>query len=304
MPARHFDRALVRAVRRSAERSQGDVAATVGVGTSSVAGWEADSPTEPEPEKLPALARALDRGLDDLFPRAGLPDLADLRCDAGLYQYETSEIIGTKSAGPVRGAERGVRRLKDRYVPLLAEAYGVTVDALLAAQERSFGNAVPDADGTTAIPVSIGEKINYLLQHSFPVGQAPGDEEIATGVNTTEGSEVTDAEEIAALRAGQATSASPVVIEGLADFFGVSKLFFASNEDVVRQVVEGLQALSALQHGSLGALAARGLGDEGLPPALIAQINRIAQEFSAVAPGNAQPRHSGTEPETGESAGE
>lgn len=95
MPARRFDRARVRSVRRAAEISQSDVAAGAGVADSTVAGWELAS-SEPDQEKLPAIARVLKRDLDDLFPRDGQPDLKDLRCDAGLYRYEMAGIIGTK----------------------------------------------------------------------------------------------------------------------------------------------------------------------------------------------------------------
>ncbi|GAA3299330.1 hypothetical protein GCM10020295_37270 [Streptomyces cinereospinus] len=140
MSARHFDRHRVRAVRRAAEISQAEVAAAVGVADSTIAGWESGD-TVPDAEKLPALARALKRGLDELFPRNGLPDLTDLRCDAGYYQYETAALIGTKSAGPVAGAERGDRRLKDKYVPDLAVAYGVSEEELRRAEDRSIAKA-------------------------------------------------------------------------------------------------------------------------------------------------------------------
>lgn len=293
MPARHFDRARVRAVRRAAELSQGDVAAEVGVAVSSIAGWEADGPTSPDPEKLPALARALGKNLDALFPRAGLPDLADLRCDAGLYRYETAQITGTKSAGPVTGAEQGVRRLKERYVPALARAYGVSTEVLLASQERSFGNEAREpgtgGSGGSAMPVSLGEKIDYLLGNTRRDAEPPTDQQIADGVNASAEAAVVDAEGISALRTGGRTGAPDVVLAGLADYFGVSRLFFASDEEAVRQVVEGLKALAAFKQGSISALAARGLGDEGLPADLIAEITRIAEEFQNTNPA-AEPR--------------
>lgn len=285
MPARRFDRGRLRRARRAEELSQGDVAAALGVGTSSVAGWEADTPTAPDPEKLPALAAAVKQPLDDLFPRPGLPDLTDLRCDAGLYRYETSEIIGTRSPGPVRSAERGERRLKDRYLAPLSRAYGVSAEELLAAQERSFGRDVPDTPGDGfAIPASLAEKFTYLLQHTYPNSRPPSDQEIAVGINTFAGSEVTDAGEVAALRTGEQDSAAAIVIEGLADYLGVSKLFFASDEEAVRQVVEGLTALAAFKQGSLSGLAARGLPDQGLPADLIAYITKVAEEFQHTNP--------------------
>ncbi len=137
MPARRFDRTRMRSVRRAAEISQSDVASALGVADSTVAGWELGSST-PDQEKLSALAQVLKQPVDSLFPRDGLPDLTDLRCDAGLHRYEMAAVIGTKSDGPVAGAEQGVRRLKDKYLPSLAEAYGVTVDEVRRAQERSM----------------------------------------------------------------------------------------------------------------------------------------------------------------------
>ncbi len=129
MPARHFDRTVVRAVRRAAEIPQAEVGAAVDAADSTVAGWELGS-SVPDQEKLPGIARVLRKPLDELFPRKGTPDLIDLRCDAGLYRYEVARFIGTKSDGPVAAAENGVRRLKEKYVTKLAAAYGVSEKAL------------------------------------------------------------------------------------------------------------------------------------------------------------------------------
>lgn len=288
MPARHFDRGRLRSVRRAVELSQSDVAAGVGVATSSVAGWEGDNATSPDPEKLPALARVLGRELDDLFPRTGLPDLADLRADAGLYQKETSEILGTKSAGPVRGAERGERRLKERYVAPLAAAYGVSEEELLRAQERSIAKAQGVDEGPEAAeakatvvgpPSSLAEKITLLLERSFPGQQEPpSDSEIAEAVNSHVGSEVTSAEEVRDLRTGQRDDAAPLVLEGLAHFFAVSPLYFQPDDAVARQVYEGLRLLSASRRGALGRVRARG-GAQGLPADVMSIVNDLVDEL-------------------------
>ncbi|GAA4806271.1 DNA-binding protein [Streptomyces ziwulingensis] len=178
----------------------------------------------------------LNRDLDDLFPRAGLPDLIDLRCDAGLYRYETRAVIGTKSDGPVAGAEQGVRRLKDRYIPLLAAAYGVTEDELKRAQDRSSGAADEDAAEAEKAPETLAEKITLLLERSYLGGTAPGDQEITDSVNASAGSQVTSAEGVEALRTGEDDAPVPVVLEGLARFFDVTKLYFEPNDAVARQV--------------------------------------------------------------------
>ncbi|ANZ14881.1 helix-turn-helix transcriptional regulator [Streptomyces noursei] len=278
----------MRAVRRVAEISQSDVASALGVADSTVAGWELGT-SVPDQEKLPALAGVLKKPLDELFPRDGLPDLTDLRCDAGLYRYEMAAVIGTKSDGPVAGAENGIRRLKDRYLPGLAEAYRVTVDEVKRAQERSLAKARgEEVEGEAAAvaaaqkpPRTIAEKITFLLERSYPKGTAPGDAEIAKAVNAYAGSEVTTADKVEALRmgTGEAGAPTPVILEGLAHFLGVSRLYFEPDDAVARQVYEGLRLLSAAKQGKVGRVRARGLGAEGLPADVLALLNDLATEF-------------------------
>lgn len=290
MPARHFDRSRVRAVRRAAELAQTDIAAAVGVAASTVAGWEAGS-ASPDPEKLPALARALKHELNDLFPRRGLPDLSDLRCDAGYYQYETAQLIGTKSAGPVAGAERGERQLKDRYIPILAAAYGASEDELRRAQERSITKAqnepgdgleheetgtAPAAEGP---PSTLAGKITLVLDRSYPRQQPPSDAEIAEAVNAYAGSQVISEEGVRDLRTGAQDAAAPVVLEGLAAFLAVSPMYFQPDDAVARQVYEGLRLLSASRKGSVGRVRARGVGPQGLSANVMSLVNDLVTEL-------------------------
>ncbi|ARF73752.1 DNA-binding protein [Kitasatospora albolonga] len=272
MPARRFDRERVRAVRRAADVPQADVASAIGAADSTVAGWESGA-TTPDQEKLPALARALNRDLDDLFPRDGLPDLMDLRCDAGLYRYETRAIIGTKSDGPLAGAEQGVRPLKDKYIPALAVAYGVTEDELKRAQARSFGEAQPEK-----APETLAEKITMLLEHSYPGRPSPEDQEIADAVNAYAGAAVVSAADIEGLRTGAKADPLPVVLEGLAKFFDVSKLYFEENDAVAAQAYEALRFMYAAKQGKVGRVRARGMGSEGLPADVLSILNDIAGE--------------------------
>ncbi|MCC9707140.1 helix-turn-helix domain-containing protein [Streptomyces sp. MNU76] len=291
MSARHFDRGRVRGVRRAAEISQAEVAAALGVADSTVAGWETGLAI-PDAEKLPALARVLKRELDDLFPRTGLPDLTDLRCDAGYYQYETAALIGTKSAGPVAGAERGERRLKDRYVPDLAAAYGVTEEELRRAEDRSIAKAQEAHSGeresrdTGTVPTSVGppgtlaEKITLILERSYPGPQGPPtDAEIADAVNAHAGAQVISEEGVRDLRTGAAETAPPVVLEGLAAFLGVSPLYFQPDDAVARQVYEGLRLLSASRRGSVGQVKGRGMAARGLPANVMEFVNDLVTEL-------------------------
>jgi transcriptional regulator with XRE-family HTH domain len=282
MPARTFDGQALRRARRARELSQEALARAEGVDVdqSTVAKWEGG--TFPEPERLPAIARALREPLDVLFPRDGAPDLADLRCDAGYAQRRTGELIGTKSYIPVSNAERGVRRLNPAYVPRLAEAYGVSVDRLLEAQDRSFGVATAPAASPPA-PKTLAEKLTYLLKATFPGGQ-PTDAQIAAAVNSHAGVEVISAEAVEALRTGTpppsevlAGLAAGVVLEGLAEFLGVTPLYFQSDEELERQVVDAIGLLALRGSTDDFALAARG-GQGGLDPAMIAKITELVAE--------------------------
>ncbi|MGP3775434.1 helix-turn-helix domain-containing protein [Streptomyces sp. SDT5-1] len=282
MAPRHFDRDRVRTLRRARDITQSELGDAVGVGDSTVASWEAGSST-PDGEKLPLLAKFFGLPLDEVFPRpAGeLPDLADLRCDAGFSQYQTRELIGTKSSGPVANAERGKRRLSEKFQEPLAKAYGVTLAELLAAQERSFGNQVPTAASATVVPRTAGEKITYLLEHSYPGTQTPpSDAEIAQAVNEHAGAEVISEEEVRELRTGGSSQLSPIIADGLADLFGVSPLYFQSDDTVARQVVEGLRMLAAVRTGAVGRVATRGLGPEGMSDDLLAFLNHVVEEMA------------------------
>ncbi|MFE2426910.1 helix-turn-helix transcriptional regulator [Streptomyces sp. NPDC059373] len=291
MSARHFDRGRVRTVRRAAEISQAEVAAALGVADSTVAGWETGDAV-PDAEKLPALARVLQRGLDELFPRTGLPDLTDLRCDAGYYQYETAALIGTKSAGPVAGAERGARRLKDKYIPELAAAYGVREEDLRRAEDRSIAKAQApgggaesaDAEAFPAAPAgtpgTLAEKITLILERSYPGPQGPPtDAEIADAVNAHAGAQVTSAEDVRDLRTGAEETAPPVVLEGLSAFLAVSPLYFQPDDAVARQVYEGLRLLSASRKGRVGRVRGRGMGPQGLPANVMEFVNDLVTEL-------------------------
>ncbi|GAA2266904.1 hypothetical protein GCM10010430_60040 [Kitasatospora cystarginea] len=282
MPARKFDGQALRRARRARDLSQEALGRAEGVDVdqSTVAKWESGS--FPEPERLPAIARALGEPLDGLFPRDGHPDLADLRCDAGFAQRRTGALIGTKSYIPVSNAERGVRRLNEAYVPRLAEAYGVTEEQLRAAQDRSFG-VVPAPAAAPPVPRTLAEKLTYLLDTTFPGGR-PTDAQIAEAVNAHAGVDVISAGAVEALRTGTpppsevlAGLAAGVVLEGLAEFFGVTALFFQSDEELERQVVDAISLLALRGSTDTFALAARG-GQDGLGPAMLAKISALVAE--------------------------
>ncbi|MEW2526440.1 helix-turn-helix transcriptional regulator [Streptomyces sp. NPDC047071] len=273
MPARHFDGKRLRSARLEAGyRSQADFAREVEVSRTAVATWE--NGRGPDPERLPALAHALHTDINLLFPRHGAPDLADLRCDAGLAQYEVERKAGTTDHDIGR-AERGVRPLTPALRKTLAALYDVTEDALLAAERRSFG--AKDAP----LPGTLAEKIEYLLEHTYPGGQQPpSDADIARGINAAAGADVVSAQGVRDLREGTVPDAPRVVRDGLAEVLGVSAFFFQPNEDaIVATIVEGLRTLHQVRNGDISNIKARGMGPEGLPVELLAVVNDLASNL-------------------------
>ncbi|MFH8890655.1 helix-turn-helix domain-containing protein [Streptomyces sp. NPDC017949] len=287
MPVRHVDGHLLRKVRRAADLTQGEVADRVGVSVPAVVGWESGK-SLPDGEKLPALAQALGADLDELFPRLLPPDLADLRCDAGYSQYQTAAITGTRSAGPVANAERGRRRLSEKFLPLLAQAYGVSVEALLAAEERSFAPAPPDAAGApvrvsrpepepgagagerrAGLPGTLSEKLTHLLAETYTAPH-PSDAVIAARGNAKAGRAVLSEDLVRGLRTGEVEAASEEVLDALAAALAVPPLFFRSDDAEVHRIISGMR----LVRGGLAGIAARG-GDDGLPAELLDFIGGV-----------------------------
>ncbi|MFD3563465.1 helix-turn-helix domain-containing protein [Streptomyces sp. NPDC058686] len=283
MSTRQFDGARVRAERRAADLTQGELAELIGVGRGAVAKWET-AKTVPEPHKLPALAKALGGSLDELFPRDGAPDLADLRCDAGYPQADASRIVGVRSHMPLYKAERGIARLDGSYVGPLATAYGVTVGELLAAQERSFGISTPppaQSGERSVVPRTVAEKINYLLENAYFGQTPPVDAEIAQAINEWDAMAAATVDNVRALRTGAETTASPAMRAGLAHAFQVDPAFFADGAEVnpaAREVLEGIRFLGSIHQGQILGLAARG-NKAGLSTEMIAKINELVAEL-------------------------
>ncbi|MFE4018639.1 helix-turn-helix domain-containing protein [Streptomyces sp. NPDC059101] len=266
----------IKVARIEAGLLQSQVGQGVGVSDSAEANWENDK-KRPDAEVLPALAKTLGKPLDVLFPRVGLPDLADLRADAGIYQKDTGRLIGTKSHAPVSRAERAIRRLDPKYVPPLAEAYGVSVDTLLAAQERSFGRDVPEPG---QVPTALADKIAFLMEHLYPGDQvAPTAGEIAEGVNAYAGAVVISEAEVKDLLSGAQATAKPIVYHGLADIFGVEPMYFEPQHAVARHIYEGLRLLALAREGKVTRAVAHGAGEAGLPADVLAFVNEVVVEL-------------------------
>ncbi|MFF5538699.1 helix-turn-helix domain-containing protein [Streptomyces cinerochromogenes] len=288
MPARLFDAQALLLARREADRKQSEVGEYVGVSPARVSAWETGRAV-PDPEKLPRLAAAVRRDLDELFPRKGRPDLADLRADAGYSQTATRDLTGTRTPGPVAAAENGQRRLSREYEQRLADAYGVSVDALRRAQERSFGHDVPEpgesssaegvSDDTAVLPATLAGKITYLLDRlPAPIPDAT----LAARGNGLVGAEVLTADLVRDLRTGAVANASDDVLRALAGALDTTPLMFKSGDAGVERVIAETLVLS----NQVAAIAARGGAEAGLSAELLAFINKEVSKArtEAIAP--------------------
>ncbi|WP_327359628.1 helix-turn-helix transcriptional regulator [Streptomyces sp. NBC_01304] len=294
MPARNFDGRRLRAERRAADLFQADIASGVGVSKPTVADWE-NGNAFPQPEKLPSIAAALRKHVDDLFPRYGDPDLADLRCDAGHTQRSAAEALGV-SRGPLQNAERAKRRLDPKLLPRVAAVYGVTEAEVEAAQARSFGEFRPPAPSSAPAlqHERLAQKINRLLA-TFPT--PPLDEELAEAINETAGADVITAGQVAELRQGtrptpEVLAGTPEVIvhEGLGKFFDVTPQFFLPVKDAEQQVLDIMALLAGEDETSRLALAARG-GEGGLSDGFVNRLQElVAQMKQGQAPRAGDPK--------------
>ncbi|PWI08961.1 transcriptional regulator [Streptomyces sp. NWU339] len=240
MPDRVFDGSKLRDRRVVKRLSQADLAAGLNVKTNAVYRWENQLATPPQ-ERLPAIAAMVGAELDELFPRLGPPNLADLRCDVGMRQSDTTRYTNTASPMPIRAAERGRRALSDEAVTALAAAYNVTRAELLAAQRRSFGHDVPvvKPEKTTSSPRvgdTIAEKINYLQTEVFD-GVVPSDADLASSGNRKSGQSLLTEELVRDLRAGRRLTAPDDVLEALALAFDVPPVFFRSSDPEIGRLV-------------------------------------------------------------------
>ncbi|MGW8377530.1 helix-turn-helix transcriptional regulator [Streptomyces sp. ODS28] len=286
---REFDAGRLRRARQLRDVQKKTIAERVGVTPPRVSAWFAGEATPP-PEKLRALAEALGEDIDDLFPRQGAPDLEDLRCDAGISRKAAAEIIGTSSSVPVRNAERRVRRLDPQYAEKLAPRYGVTVEELRAAENRSFGEEPseepgPETPAALRTPTTLAEKITHLLTH-LPSGSRPTDADIAEAINERANvAGLVRPSQIRALRTGEREPEEifeqvpeALLFQGLAAVFDVTPHFFQSDEEMVQQVLETVRFLA--QHRD-GGVAVQLRGEDGLSADMLAKLNALVAEAKA-----------------------
>ncbi|WP_431983914.1 helix-turn-helix transcriptional regulator [Streptomyces qinglanensis] len=270
MPDRTFDGGALRDHRNLERMSQSDLADELNVKVNAVSRWETGKITPPA-ERLPSIARAVGVELDKLFPRAEPPNLKDLRCDAGLTQADTTKYTGSRSPMALRAAEGGKRPLPERYPEQLAEAYGVTVQELLAAQKRSFGHAVPTVAPATSTSVgsapSVAHKLAHLRAEVFQ-GMLPADSEIAAEGNRKAGRALLTADLVGSLRRGVRTEAPDEVLDALALALDVPPVFFHTPDPQIERLVVSTRAVGR-HHFTVA--AARG-GEREIPESVKAEL--------------------------------
>ncbi|MFI7087712.1 helix-turn-helix transcriptional regulator [Streptomyces anulatus] len=240
MPERTLDGRTLRDFRLLNRLSLTDFAERTGVQRNAAHNWETGK-AKPTPERLPRIAAAVQADLDKIAPRPGPPTLADLRCDAGLTQQETTEYTGTRSPMAVRAAERGERPLPDGLCEGLAEAYGVSVQELLAAQKRSFGQAVPVIE--PAMPGTPASAKLAFLRHEVFQGTLPSDRRITAEGNGKAGRPVLTEALVEGLRRGTRVEASAEVVEALALALDVPLVFFRTENTMIERLVASVRAL-------------------------------------------------------------
>ncbi|WP_432072094.1 helix-turn-helix transcriptional regulator [Streptomyces wuyuanensis] len=256
MPDRVFDGGKLRDRRVIKRLSQATLAAGLHVKVNAVYRWENGLAAPPQ-ERLSAIAAFLDADLNELFPRVESPNLADLRCDAGMTQSDTARYTNTSSPMPVRAAEQGKRPLSDQAVTALAAAYNVTRAELLAAQRRSFGQPEEPPEEPSADGARVARKLEALRTEVYG-GVAPSDAHLASEGNRKSGSTVLTEAMVRALRAGEVAEPRDEALDALALAFDVPPVYFRQDDPEVDALILSTRAV----RNRFTVMVARGAGQD------------------------------------------
>ncbi|WP_435650889.1 helix-turn-helix domain-containing protein [Kitasatospora purpeofusca] len=256
VPDRLFDGNKLRNLRVVKGMSQATLAAGLHVKVNAVYRWE-NGLAAPPPERLPTIAAFLDTDLDELFPRAGSPNLADLRCDAGMTQADTARHTNTASPMPVRAAEQGKRPLSEPAATALAAAYGVTRAELLAAQRRSFGQDDEPAAEASAEGARVARKLESLRTEVYG-GVTPSDAHLAAEGNRRSGSAALTEDLVRSLRAGEVAEPPDAALDALALALDVPPVYFRQDDPEVDALILSTRAV----RDRYTVMAARGAGQD------------------------------------------
>ncbi|MCS0635075.1 hypothetical protein NX801_05260 [Streptomyces sp. LP05-1] len=114
---------------------------------------------------------------------------------------------------------------------------------------------------------TLQQKVAYMVEKTFP-GQRISGRYFAELVRERGGS--LSHSYFSNILAGKVTHPSEEILKALGLGFGVDWRFFKAESEVVDDVVAGLQFLAKRRTGEISGVAARGAGDSGLPPELLA----------------------------------
>lgn len=126
---------------------------------------------------------------------------------------------------------------------------------------------------------TLAEKITYLLDHTYPNQTRPSDSAIAHAISSEGDGRVVTVDQVRPLRVGDIATAEQWVLDRLGAFFSVSPMFFQPDEEVARQVTEGIQFLAALNRGLIVGVAARGGSSGGLSASQVTKINELVDQI-------------------------
>ncbi|WP_411119806.1 helix-turn-helix transcriptional regulator [Streptomyces sp. 058-1L] len=256
MPDRVFDGDKLRDRRVIKRLSQATLAEGLHVKVNAVYRWENGLAAPPQ-ERLPAIAAFLDADLDELFPRTESPNLADLRCDAGMTQADTARYTNTSSPMPVRAAEQGKRPLSDQAVNALSGAYNVTRAELLAAQRRSFGRPEEPQEEPSAEGTRTARKLESLRTEVYG-GVLPSDAHLASEGNRKSGSTVLTEAAVRSLRTGEAAEPADGALDALALALDVPPVYFRQDDPEVDALILSTRAV----RNRFTVMVARGAGQD------------------------------------------
>lgn len=117
----------------------------------------------------------------------------------------------------------------------------------------------------TPVSAMIAERLTRLIDTVHPPGRRYSVREIAEGINTKAGRQVISHTYVNELQRGNGVDPTIGRLQALAEFFGVSLLYFF-DEDVARRTDQQLDALAALRDQGVVSLALRsnGLSEKSL----------------------------------------
>ncbi|MEU6056800.1 hypothetical protein [Streptomyces sp. NPDC047097] len=122
---------------------------------------------------------------------------------------------------------------------------------------------------------TLQQKVSYMVERTFP-GQRVSGRFFADLVRERGGS--LSHSYFSNILAGKVTHPSEEILKALGLGFGVDWRFFKEESEVVDDVVAGLQFLARSRTGDIVGIAARGMGEDGIPAELLELALSLLEE--------------------------